>query len=235
MHLLVASLHSRVSESLRTLNDPSLSRRLSAEELANALTHGVGLIMSIVGFAILLSLAVIRGGALRIAGCAIYGGTLLSLYAASTCYHGSRSRRLKRILKICDHSAIYLLVGSHLYQVHLYPWLESNDYRRLLPDSKAYIYKVKRTVCLSYRSKVEAIRNFCAAHPSGQNLFLILSSGSSMLRETHSFGLPTKSILPSKLASKLASRFAVLNCEGVAHVLSKNPGKRIRSIRNSPL
>lgn len=140
MHLLVASLHSRVSESLRTLNDPSLSRRLSAEELANALTHGVGLIMSIVGFAILLSLAVIRGGALRIAGCAIYGGTLLSLYAASTCYHGSRSCRLKRILKICDHSAIYLLVGSHLYQVHLYSWLESNDYRRLLPDSKAYIY-----------------------------------------------------------------------------------------------
>ena len=86
--------------------------RLSAEELANSVTHGVGLILSIAGFATLVSLAVMRGSAWRIVSCAIYGSTLLCLYAASTCYHGTRSRRLKRILKVCDHSAIYLLIAG---------------------------------------------------------------------------------------------------------------------------
>jgi hemolysin III len=76
------------------------------------LTHGVGLVLSIAGFATLLSLAVMRGSAWRIVSCAIYGSTRLCLYAASTCYHGIRSRRLKRILKVCDHSAIYLLIAG---------------------------------------------------------------------------------------------------------------------------
>lgn len=88
------------------------TRRLAAEELANSLTHGAGLILSVVGFAILLSLAVTRGSAWRIVSCAIYGSTLLCLYAASTCYHSIRARRLTRILKICDHSAIYLLIAG---------------------------------------------------------------------------------------------------------------------------
>ena len=86
--------------------------RLSAEELANSLTHGVGLILSIAGLATLLFLAVMRGSAWRIVSCAIYGSTLLCLYLVSTLYHGTRSRRLKRILKICDHSAIYLLIAG---------------------------------------------------------------------------------------------------------------------------
>jgi hemolysin III len=86
--------------------------RLSAEELASSLTHGVGLVLSIAGFATLLSLAAMRGSAWRIVSCAIYGSTLLCLYAASTCYHSIRSRRFKRILKVCDHSAIYLLIAG---------------------------------------------------------------------------------------------------------------------------
>ena len=86
--------------------------RLSTEELVNSCTHGVGLILSVAGFATLLSLAVMRGSALRIASCAVYGSTLMCLYAASTLYHSSRSRRLKRILRICDHSAIYLLIAG---------------------------------------------------------------------------------------------------------------------------
>jgi hemolysin III len=46
--------------------------RVSAEELPNSLTHGVGLILSIAGFATLLSLAVTRGSAWRIVSCTIY-------------------------------------------------------------------------------------------------------------------------------------------------------------------
>jgi hemolysin III len=44
--------------------------------------------------------------------CAIYGSTLLCLYGVSTFYHSARSRPLKRILKVCDHSAIYLLIAG---------------------------------------------------------------------------------------------------------------------------
>lgn len=86
--------------------------RLSTDELANSVTHGVGLLLSIAGFATLVTLAVMRGGAWRIVSCAIYGSTLLCLYAASTFYHSIRSRRLKRVLRVCDHSAIYLLIAG---------------------------------------------------------------------------------------------------------------------------
>jgi hemolysin III len=88
------------------------TRRLSAEELANSLTHGVGLALSIAGFVVLVILAAMRGSAWRIVSCAVYGSTLICLYASSTLYHGIRSRRLKRVLKICDHSAIYLLIAG---------------------------------------------------------------------------------------------------------------------------
>ncbi len=88
------------------------TRRLSAEELANSLTHGVGLALSIAGFMVLVVLAAMRGSAWRIVSCAVYGSTLICLYTASTLYHGIRSRRLKRILRVCDHSAIYLLIAG---------------------------------------------------------------------------------------------------------------------------
>src|SRR5712691_7967077 len=88
------------------------TRRLSAEELANSLTHGVGLALSIAGFVVLVVLAAMRGSAWRIVSCAVYGSTLICLYTASTVYHGIRSRRLKRILRVCDHSAIYLLIDG---------------------------------------------------------------------------------------------------------------------------
>jgi len=82
------------------------------EELANAITHGVGLIFSIIGFVILLALAVMRGGPWQIAGCAIYGVTLVCLYAASTLYHSVLSPRFKRALLIFDHCAIYSLIAG---------------------------------------------------------------------------------------------------------------------------
>jgi hemolysin III len=86
--------------------------RLSSEELANSLTHGVGLMLSIAGFIVLVALAAMRGSAWRIVSCAVYGSTLICLYTASTLYHSIRSRRLKRVLRVCDHSAIYLLIAG---------------------------------------------------------------------------------------------------------------------------
>jgi len=86
--------------------------QLSAEELANSLTHGIGLLLSIAGFVVLLVLAIVRGTAWHILACSIYGASLLCLYTASTLYHLALSAQLKRALKIFDHSAIYLLIAG---------------------------------------------------------------------------------------------------------------------------
>lgn len=86
--------------------------RLSGEEIANSVTHGVGLALSIAGFVVLLVLAILRGTAWHIVACSVYGASLVCLYAASTLYHAALSPRLKRGLKIFDHSSIYLLIAG---------------------------------------------------------------------------------------------------------------------------
>jgi hemolysin III len=88
------------------------TQRLSIEEIANTITHGFGLALSVAGLVILLVLAALRGGALQIVSCAIYGTTLITLYAASTLYHGIAAPRFKRALRIFDHSAIFLLIAG---------------------------------------------------------------------------------------------------------------------------
>jgi hemolysin III len=83
-----------------------------AEELANSLTHGVGLVLSVAGLVVLLGLAALHGSALHIAACAVYGVTLVGLYAASTLYHSCREPRRKRVYRVADHCAIYLLIAG---------------------------------------------------------------------------------------------------------------------------
>lgn len=86
--------------------------RHSVEEIANAITHGIGLLLSVAGFVVLLVLAALRGTAWHIVACSIYGVTLICLYTASTLYHAVISTRVKRALRIFDHSAIYLLIAG---------------------------------------------------------------------------------------------------------------------------
>ena len=83
-----------------------------AEEIANSVTHGVGLGMSLAGFAVLVAMAAEHGDPVRVASCAIYGLTLVGLYAASTLYHSFLMPNWKRVLRIVDHSAIYLLIAG---------------------------------------------------------------------------------------------------------------------------
>lgn len=81
-------------------------------ELANSVTHGVGLLFSIAGLVLLVVLSAQSGGVRRIVACSIYGTTLVLLYLASTLYHSARSVRAKRVLRVVDHSAIYLLIAG---------------------------------------------------------------------------------------------------------------------------
>ena len=84
----------------------------SKDELANAVTHALGVALALAGLAVLVTVASLRGSARQIVSYSIYGATLVLLYAASTAYHGVRLPRAKRILRTLDHIAIYLLIAG---------------------------------------------------------------------------------------------------------------------------
>jgi hemolysin III len=83
-----------------------------AEEIAHAITHGVGLLLSVAGLVVLIILASAHGDAWHVVSCSIFGATLVLLYAASTLYHAIPSPRAKEVLRVLDHAAIFLLIAG---------------------------------------------------------------------------------------------------------------------------
>ena len=83
-----------------------------AEEIANSLTHGLGALASIVGLVVLVATAVLHGNATHVTAVSIYGGSLVLLYTASTLYHSIPIPAAKKVLKVLDHSAIYVLIAG---------------------------------------------------------------------------------------------------------------------------
>lgn len=82
------------------------------EEIANAVTHGAGLLASIAALPVLVLTAAGQRDVWQIVGGAIFGATLIVLYLASTIYHGLPASRAKRVLRVIDHAAIYLLIAG---------------------------------------------------------------------------------------------------------------------------
>lgn len=81
-----------------------------AEEVAGAITHGVGLVLSIVGLVVMINIS--AGDPWRFAGGVVFGSTLVLLYLSSTLYHSFSGPQTKSVLQIIDHSAIYLLIAG---------------------------------------------------------------------------------------------------------------------------
>jgi hemolysin III len=84
----------------------------SREELANTLTHGVGVLGAVGGGTVLIVLASLRGDPWKIVGAAVFSATLILLYSASTLYHFVQAPRVKARLKVLDHASIYLLIAG---------------------------------------------------------------------------------------------------------------------------
>jgi hemolysin III len=84
----------------------------AAAERANSLTHGLGTLLSVLALVLLVVLAALRGTARHVVGAALFGATLVLLYSMSTLYHALRHPRAKRVFRILDHSAIYLLIAG---------------------------------------------------------------------------------------------------------------------------
>jgi len=83
-----------------------------SEEIANSVTHGIGVVLSIAGLSVLVTFAALWGDAWRVVSFSIYGATMVLLYLASTSYHIFRNPRIKAKLRVLDHSAIFLLIAG---------------------------------------------------------------------------------------------------------------------------
>ncbi len=83
-----------------------------AEEIANSATHGVGVLLSILGLVVLVYLAATRGNIWHIVSSSIFGATMILLYLSSTLYHSIPTPRAKKILRLLDHISIYLLIAG---------------------------------------------------------------------------------------------------------------------------
>ena len=84
-----------------------------AEEVANSISHGIGLVLGIVGLVLLLVQAMnSNASSLAIASYSLYGGSMILLFLASTLYHAIPHQRAKVWLKKFDHCAIYVLIAG---------------------------------------------------------------------------------------------------------------------------
>jgi len=83
-----------------------------SEELANCLTHGAGLALSIFGLQQLVAAAGTHSTAWQLAGFTVYGSSMVVLYLASCLYHAVQSAELKSKFRLLDHASIYLLIAG---------------------------------------------------------------------------------------------------------------------------
>jgi hemolysin III len=82
------------------------------EEIANSVSHGVGLLAAVTAVPFLVVAAVERGDAAGIVGASIFAATMVLLYLASTLYHALPDNRAKHVFRVFDHAAIYLLIAG---------------------------------------------------------------------------------------------------------------------------
>lgn len=92
---------------------PTLPRGQSpGEEIANSISHGIGLIAALAGTPLLILHATRTGGAGYIVGTSIFSATIICLYLASTIYHALPIGKAKRVFRIIEHCAIFLLIAG---------------------------------------------------------------------------------------------------------------------------
>lgn len=82
------------------------------EEIANSVSHGIGLLAALVAFPVLVVNALDRGVLAGTVGAIVFATTMVLLYLASTLFHALPPNRAKRVFQILDHSAIYLLIAG---------------------------------------------------------------------------------------------------------------------------
>ncbi len=83
-----------------------------AEEIANSISHGIGLVTALVGAPFLIMHAARHGDAGFIVGTSVFSATMIFLYLASTLYHALPMGKTKGVFRVIEHSAIFLLIAG---------------------------------------------------------------------------------------------------------------------------
>ncbi|MFL2099476.1 hemolysin III family protein [Desemzia sp. FAM 23991] len=92
---------------------PTFTKKyLIRNEVLNAVTHGIGVLLSIAGLVLLLMKGSQSGSTIELASYIVYGSSLILLYLCSTLYHSLSFTRVRRLFKIFDHSSIYVLIAG---------------------------------------------------------------------------------------------------------------------------
>ncbi len=82
------------------------------EEIVNGITHGLGVIFGIVSLVVLLMVAIRNNNTLAIVAFSIYGGCFILMYLSSTLYHSITNEKAKSIIRVFDHSSIFLFIAG---------------------------------------------------------------------------------------------------------------------------
>ncbi len=91
---------------------PLSPKQSLGEEIANAVTHGLGIGLSIAALVILVVFAAKQSDTWKVVSFSIYGATMIVLYLSSTLYHSFHQPKMKRFFRIFDHSSIFLLIAG---------------------------------------------------------------------------------------------------------------------------
>ncbi|MBT8083826.1 MAG: hypothetical protein HKP32_11350, partial [Woeseia sp.] len=83
-----------------------------AEERLHAISHGVGVLLSIVGLSWMLYISIESADPWRVTASLVYGCSLILLFLSSTIYHALHASPHSHIYKLLDHCAIYLLIAG---------------------------------------------------------------------------------------------------------------------------
>lgn len=99
-----------------TQNDvANFNRQSLQEEIANAISHGLGALLAIAGLPVLVVHAAVYGDAMSVVCASLYGASMILLYLFSTLYHAITNKSGKRVLQVFDHCSIFVLIlGTYI-------------------------------------------------------------------------------------------------------------------------
>ena len=82
------------------------------EEILNGITHGIGILFGIVALTMLLYVSIKNYNVSKIVSFSIYGACIILMFTFSTLYHGITREKVKKVLRVFDHSSIFLFIAG---------------------------------------------------------------------------------------------------------------------------
>lgn len=98
-----------------------IRKQTLGEEIANAISHGVGALLAVAGLSVLVAKSCVNGlGAKACVSASLYGTGLILLYVFSSLYHSLTNEKAKKVFRIFDHCSIFLLILCSYIPIFLY-------------------------------------------------------------------------------------------------------------------